>query len=240
MSPVIWWRWQVSQRYFMSATFLRVALGFFQRGNLCGPQRHHVSVQKIPLGLSFPKTQKDRKVGVALGAAVDRCDVPSHPSPSWPALQHRIFVQRWSWGVAVSVNKFPRSMIHASSAIFSQNFCDSTKNNPAPCHEEHVSVPCPPLYIWSSALSIFQMRKLGTWEFKWPAGNAYLSNKQGNKIWIQADWFHNPTFSLVSLSKRPEHLCFRAKQVETVGLVRDVESVRWVGKEEVAIRRRRY
>lgn len=42
-------------------TILQVALGFFQRGNLCGPQRQHVSVQKIPLGLSFPKTQIERK-----------------------------------------------------------------------------------------------------------------------------------------------------------------------------------
>lgn len=64
----------------MSATFLQVALGFFQKGNLCGPQRHHVSVQKTPLGLSFPKTQMARKVGVALGAAIDRCDVLSHPA----------------------------------------------------------------------------------------------------------------------------------------------------------------
>lgn len=131
----------------MSATLLQVTLGLFQRGNLRGPQRHHVFVQKIPLGLSFPKTQMARKVGMALGAAVDRCDVLSHPALVDQPCSTPSLYRDEAGGVAVSVNKFPRSMTHASSAIFSPNFHDSAENNPALCHVEHVSVPCPPLYI---------------------------------------------------------------------------------------------
>lgn len=52
--------------------------GLRVRGSLCRLQRHPVSLQKIPLGLSFPKTQMDRHVEVVLGIAADRCDVLSH------------------------------------------------------------------------------------------------------------------------------------------------------------------
>lgn len=52
----------------------------FQRGSFSGLQQHHVPLQKIPLGLSFAKTQVDREVGVGLGPAVNRCEVLSHPA----------------------------------------------------------------------------------------------------------------------------------------------------------------